>query len=454
MDNNLLTTIMKLIPKKAPGLLQRLIDDEHGFVVNCSYPNSFRVVNRSQYEIIKAINNQDDIASLSDRLGIQSEVLNKLFLMLCKTEIIRFDDKFSSPQKPESVSSLNFWIHTTDACNLGCSYCYISTLNTSKGMQDTVKQQLLSKLVETATRRNIRSIKFRLAGGEPLSQFKSWQIFIPEAKHALATVGCQLDVAFITNLTIMNDDILEFSRQFNIGYGVSLDGVEGVHNATRKFRSGTGSFKIVDSNLRKLLAENITVSANTVVSNQNLAGLPELTKYFISLDVPFRYSIVKGEAIDAALLERYLSESFEIMRNAIEEGWQFSKRHQFCDLKPNDLGSQTCASGLSGGAIYVDGSFKYCHVNFGETSKISHTIFTEELDLVDMIEQGDHHEDNKSEDCKKCQYRSVCTSGCPVYRIDGKDPQCSIYHKFIPLFYELQARERLKLMRKYEIVSQ
>ncbi len=443
---------MELIPKKAPELLLHLINDECGYVVNCSYPNSFRLINRAQYEIIKAVNNQDNIATLSVKLGIASELLNNFFNMLRKTEIIRFDNNFSQLQKPDSPTSMNFWIHTTDACNLGCSYCYISTLNTSKGMQDTVRKQLLSKLTETVINKKLRHIKFRLAGGEPLSQFRTWQKFIPEAKNALSDIGCKLDVAFITNLTIFNEDILAFSQTHGITYGVSVDGVENMHDITRKFRSGSGSFQIVDTNLRRLLEEEIPVSVNTVVTNQNLEGLPDLTRYLISLDVPFRYSIVKGEVIDALLLEKYLSESYRIMDEAIEQGWQFSKRHQFCDLKPNDLGFQTCASGFSGGAIYVDGSFKYCHVNFGEVAKTDFTIFNKDWDLIDMIKQGSHDEDNKSEDCKKCRYRSVCTSGCPVYRVDGKDPQCSIYHKFIPLFYSLQAKERLKLLRKYEIV--
>jgi len=105
----------------------------------------------------------------------------------------------------------------------------------------------------------------------------------------------------------------------------------------------------------------------------------------------------------------------------IEQDWKFSKRYQFCDLKPNELGFQTCASGFSGGAIYIDGSFKYCHVQFGEQTTSNQSIFDEGVDLVDMISQGEHHEDAKSDDCRKCRYRSVCTSGCPVYRVNGKD---------------------------------
>lgn len=441
-----------MIPKKAPELLLRQIDDGYAYAVNCSYPNSFRILNRVQYEILCAINNQDDLLTIASRLKIPADFVEKFVSMLSRTEIIRFDNNFSTPEKPHNPKSLNFWIHTTDACNLGCSYCYISTLNTSKGMKEVVRRQLLEKLVEAVNKKGIKHVKLRLAGGEPMGQFKVWKVFIPEATKALASLGCRLDVAFITNLTILNDDIVAFSKEYNISYGISMDGLQDVHDATRQFISGKGSFELVNANLIKLLAADIPVSVTTVVSNHNLSGLPDLTRHLISLNVPFRYSIVKGEGINGELLEKYLSESYGIMREAIEEGWQFAKRFQFCDLKPNELGFQTCASGFSGGAIYVDGSFKYCHVHFGENAPMTHSIFNQELDLVEMIESGEHHEDEKSADCKKCRYRSVCTSGCPVYRIDGKDPQCSLYHRFIPMYYELQAHERLKLLREYEIV--
>ena len=440
------------IPIKSPQLLVRPVDETHFYAVNCSFPHSLRLLNRAQYEIISAIDNKTSASVLCDRLSIRFDILEGFLRLLSQTEIIRFDDHFSQPQKPHSPDSLNFWVHTTNRCNLTCGYCYISTLNSAGGMANTTQRQLLRKLVQTATKRKLKSIKLRLAGGEPLIQFKAWQSFIPEAKRALKDIECRLDFSFITNLTILNDEIIQFSKEHQISYGVSLDGLAADHDATRTFRSGAGSFNVVSGNLRALIAHDIPVSTNTVVSNSNLAGLPELTRYLIDLNIPFRYSIVKGEAVNAALLEQYLYESYAVMDEAIQTGWQFSNRHQFCDLKPNALGFQTCASGFSGGAIYVDGTVNYCHVHFGDQTQLSHTIFDDGLDLVDMIDQGSHEEVMKSPDCQSCRYKSVCTSGCPVYRVNGKDPQCSVYHKFIPLIYDLQARERLKLLQDYKMM--
>lgn len=436
-----------LAPHRSPELLLQEVTDDFAYVVNCSFPNSFRLLNVHQYKILQAVNGIDSVSAIASRLQIPLEIVEKFLSMLQKTEIIRFDNQFLTPQKPEQINSLNFWVHTTNACNLGCSYCYISTLNTSGGMKDDVREQLLKKLVEVAINNGIRHVRLRLAGGEPLVQFNVWKEFIPKAKRSLVAVGCKFDVGFVTNLTILNDEIIEFAKNNNIGFAVSLDGVEAIHDKTRSFRSGCGSFGIVDANLQKLIENGITVSVNTVLTNLNLVGLPDLTRYLISLNIPFRYSIVKGVSISPELLDNCLAESYNIMAEAIERGWQFSRRYQFCDLKPNELGFQTCASGFSGGAIYVDGTFNYCHVHFGDDRHTSRqSIFNDQASLIDMIDKGGHYEEEKSEDCKKCRYRSVCTSGCPVYRVDGKDPQCSLYHRFIPKYHELQAYERLRLL--------
>ncbi len=445
-------TACKLIPKKSPGLLVRNIDGNQFYAVNCFYPNSLRILNSRQFDVLSAVDGKTDVSQLADRFGLHVPSLQGYLAQLSETEIICFDDRFSLPGKPDGTDALNLWIHTTNKCNLSCGYCYISTLQTTGGMTENVRLQLLQKLVETVSAKNITKIKLRFAGGEPLLQFKKWTDFICEAKSQLHRLGCALEISFLTNLTILNDEIMSFAKAHDIGFGVSLDGVEQFQNQARSFHSGNGTFARVDQNLKMLVDSKIRVSVNTVVANENLEGLPDLTRYLIDLDIPFRYSIVKGTWIDPELLEQRLSDVYEIAEAAIARGWRFSQKHQFCDLKPVELGFQTCASGFSGGAIYVDGSMHYCHVHFGDDTQKSFSIFDEELDLVDMIEQGEHAETDRSSDCKICKYRSVCTSGCPVYRVHGKDPQCSIYHKFIPRIYDLLAKERLKLLRDYQIM--
>ncbi|MXV17712.1 radical SAM protein, partial [Pedobacter sp. HMF7056] len=101
-----------LVPRRSPELLSGLINDDYGYTVNCSYPHSFRVLNRRQYEILQGVDGVADLTAIADRLAITQALLEKFLAQLARTEIIRFDGAFSRPQKPISPKALNFWIHT------------------------------------------------------------------------------------------------------------------------------------------------------------------------------------------------------------------------------------------------------------------------------------------------------------------------------------------------------
>jgi uncharacterized protein len=441
-----------VIPIPSPHLLRRPLEGGFFYAVNCAQPHSLRLLNATQYALLSRIDGRIPAAELGAPLGVDREEVDAFLALLQKNELIRFDTAFSQPTRPARPESLNFWVHTTDRCNLGCGYCYIPTLNRPGSMGPDVRQQLLRQLLETARRRQIPHIRLRLAGGEPLSQFRAWKSFIPQARQALGEVGCQLEFSFLTNLTVLPEGLVDFAREHALRFGVSLDGVGTYQDASRAFVSGAGSFKRVEANLRTLLSAGIPVSTSTVLTNENLVGLPDLTRYLIDLDIPFRYSVVKGQPIDPVALETNLLASYALMAEAIGAGWRFSARHQFGDLKPSTPSFQTCASGFSGGALYVDGSVHYCHVQVGEQG-LGRSLFEEGRDLVDLIEQGPHPEEMTSSDCQRCPFRSVCTSGCPVYRGGGKDPHCGLYHRLIPLLYDLQARERLQLLRQCRMMA-
>lgn len=418
---------------------------DNGFygVVNTFQPDSLRVINSKQKQLFDQIDGRLTVAELANKLIFEQDNLKLALDGFNASGLIRYQNQFPEPSAELATSTLNLWVHTTNKCNLSCNYCYISTLNETGGMSKAIQDKFLKKLVDTARVRRLTNIKLRLAGGEPLTQFAQWKSFILNAKNDLSEIGCTFGVSFITNLTILNDEMIEFCKAEDIGFGVSLDGLYSYHDNTRKLHSGKGTFETVDKNLNRLIENGIRVSTSTVVSNENMAGLAELTAYLIERDLPFRFSIVKGVDINRQQLTKNLLAAYKVMEDAINKGWDFSRKHKFCDLKPNELGTQTCSSGFSGGAVYVDGGIYYCHVQFGQKENATGTIADENIDLLSMIETGMHFEGMKSVDCQSCKYKYICTSGCPMYRIDGKDPNCGIYHEIIPLVYRLQAKEKL-----------
>lgn len=437
-----------MIPNKNPHLVVREIDDGFYTIVNTYSTNGLKIINSNQFQIFDKVDGIKNIEEIAHDLDLEVQAVEQVLNMLAPKEIIRFDKSFSEPNwENQNPKSLNLWIHTTNKCNLGCSYCYISTLQTTGGMSRETIEQLGTKILQTAKERSLKAVKIRLAGGEPLLQFRNWRDFIISTKEEFRKIDCDFGVAFLTNLTYLDNDIIEFSKQHKIGFGVSLDGYGNYHDLTRKFHNGKGSFDKVDQNLRKLLASGIKPSVSTVVNQANMEGLPTLTQYLIDLNLHFRYSIVHGEYLNRERLSEILTECYDIMQDAIyQKDFEFSKKHRLCDLKPSEIFFQTCSSGYSGGAVYVDGGVYFCHVKFGE-GDLSGSIYDNE-DLLTTVLKGQHNLGYRSDDCMKCNYKYVCTSGCPMYRVDGKDLSCGLYHHHLPRFYELLGRERLHKIKK------
>lgn len=365
---------------------------------------------------------------------------------LIDKKLVDFDGLESNNSGTNKV--LNLWIHTTNKCNLGCNYCYIGTLQTTGGMNLEVRQKLIVKLIETADRRSLSAINLKIAGGEPMIQFNIWKDFIKDVQTAFTQKKCKVTFSVLTNLTFIDQEVIDFAKLNNIVFGVTLDGLERYHDLARHFHNKRGTFELVNANIDKLILNGVKCSVSTVITEENMEGIPALTDFLIKKNIFFRYSVIRGGAINRIKLAEYLHQSYDLMEIAVSKGWSFSKFHKLNDLKPFQLGNQTCSAGHTGGAIYVDGSVYYCHVQFGTGIGKNGSIFDPAVDVLDLIESGAYNEGYRSEDCLECNYRYSCTSGCPIYRVGGKDVNCGLYYEFLPRLYTLQAQERLFMINK------
>jgi len=309
-------------------------------------------------------------------------------------------------------------------------------------------KKLSEKIIQTVQQRQLKRVSLRLAGGEPLMKFNLWKPYLLELKENLKKLNCQLNIVFLTNLVLLNDEMVSFIKENNFGIGVSLDGLKQYQNNTRHFESGNGSFDIVEKNIHKLLDNDIPFGIMTVVSNENLDGLEQLTKFIIEKNLKFRFSFVQGEDLNIPKLINVLQSCYDNLSEAIDKGYQFSKNHSLCDMKFLEPFFQTCGNGFNSGALYTDGNIYFCQKEFG-TNAPSGSIF-EEDDLLSIIQRKTYY-NNVHPDCQQCNLQYICTSGCPLERENGKDPHCEVYKEITPLVFKLIAKERLRKVKlQYE----
>ena len=423
-----------------PNLIISRVDDGFYAVMNPFIDNGIKVINKAQKTFFDSVNGKDTIHTIADKMGCSEKDLLILMDILKEKQFVSYDNSFQQPRWTKNINSINLWIQTTNECNLRCPYCYIHTLGEKDFISENVIDHFIDKLVETAKKWNLKFINLRFAGGEPFLKISLWKFKIPEMRQKLYDIDCELNVVILTNLVALNDELIEFIKINSIRIAVSMDGVRDYHNKTRHFKNGKGSFDIVNNNIDKLLKSNISPTIMTVVSNNNIDGLEEFSKYIIEKNLKHRFSFVSGEDVDILKMICKLKNCYEQYEKAIEKGYGFSSRHKLCDLKFDKLSFQTCSNGYNGGAVNTDGGVYFCQRHFGVTQPLG-TIYDED-DLLSIIQRKTFF-GTVSSDCESCVYRYICTSGCPIERVDKKDPHCLVYKELIPIILRLRGKERI-----------
>ena len=83
-------------------------------------------------------------------------------------------------------------------------------------------------------------------GGEPLMNFRLISETVPYATKAGQAVGKRVDFSMTTNATYLTPEIIHFLRDHRIGVAVSIDGPKKFHDLRRTYKSGLGSYDMIE----------------------------------------------------------------------------------------------------------------------------------------------------------------------------------------------------------------
>jgi uncharacterized protein len=126
-------------------------------------------------------------------------------------------------------------------------------------------------------------------GGEPLLEFGLLQEITAYIEEHSSYEEDRLVLSITTNGTIFSDEIAAFLKSHRIGFCVSCDGPEAVHDLFRRFPTGKGSSAIVETNIRRALEVLPWVVVNAVYHPSTFQYLPDAVEYFSSLGLRHIY---------------------------------------------------------------------------------------------------------------------------------------------------------------------
>ncbi len=351
-------------------------------------------------------------------------------------------------------STLSAWLHVTNACNMGCSYCYIA--KSAEHMSEDIGTRSVDAVLRSALRSGYQKVRLKYAGGEALLRFPQMLALHDYAVQQAELYGLQVSATVLSNGAALTPRVIQQLQKRGISVMISLDGIGAAHDVQRPLLNGRGSFYLVQRAISRLLEYNLVPHINVTVSQRNLAGLVDLVAYLLAHDLPFSFSYYRENDCSTTLSNLQFSEKQMIA--GMKAAFTYIQDH----LTPRKIyGSlldkasltaphhHTCGAGHDYLVIDQHGGIAKCQVEITQT--ITTIDADNPLQEVRAYQKGVQVVDvDSKEGCRTCSWRYWCGGGCAVltYRLTGRNdirsPNCGIYKALFPEVLRLEALRLLK----------
>ncbi len=168
-------------------------------------------------------------------------------------------------------------------------------------MSDEVLDRMISTFL--ATNQPQHSIGWQ--GGEPTLMGLDFFKRVTELQEKYGHGGKQVSNGLQTNGTMINDDWAKHCAKFNFLCGISLDGPEDIHDASRINTAGHGSHADVMRGVKSLRDNGAEFNILTLVNRMNVSDPAAIYRYMVDHDFLFQQYIECVEFDSAGALMPY-----------------------------------------------------------------------------------------------------------------------------------------------------
>lgn len=172
------------------------------------------------------------------------------------------------------MSSETYVLHVTKKCNMNCAYCY-ETDKTS-----TYTKQEIKKVLDDIISNSPQEFHLEFLGGEPMLAWDN----IVFAVDYLRESGKSVNYTITTNGTILKSEHIDFIKDNNINFAVSIDGF-GIAGIFRTYKDGRQTFANAMDNIRVAQEFGIENSVHIVNHPYNVGWLYDSVEDFYERDV-------------------------------------------------------------------------------------------------------------------------------------------------------------------------
>jgi radical SAM protein with 4Fe4S-binding SPASM domain len=199
----------------------------------------------------------------------------------------------------ENGTSLHIVIPTY-RCNQGCSYCFaspkeIDDLENGNDLDDKTSKKIIEFIMSSPG----KAATIEFTGGEAMANYPQIQVMTTHAKKLNNKLPenkkKNLKLAIVTNLTMVNEEMINWLIDNDVSICTSLDGPEHVHDENRYIQLKTGKQIGTHKTVVKWI-ERINEIYKERGLNEQVNSLPTITKYSLPyykeiIDEHFKYNL-------------------------------------------------------------------------------------------------------------------------------------------------------------------
>lgn len=268
-------------PKKVPFyalLPSRFIEIEEKKYLLSNEVGEFLIVDRSQLEAFchKRLNPSEplyhDLKSKHFLVDEDSSVAIDLLVLKYRTKA----------QRLSSFTSLHLFVVTL-RCDYNCAYCQVSRQTQEKTRFD-MTVETADRALEHVFRSPSTTIKIEFQGGEPLLNFPLIRYIVEKSKEINSSENRDIQYVIATNLSYLDDEILEFCLMNDIYLSTSLDGPADLHNRNRP-RPDRDGFSLTVQKIQeaqRILGKD-KISAIMTTTESSLGRVKEIIDVYLEL---------------------------------------------------------------------------------------------------------------------------------------------------------------------------
>lgn len=331
-----------------------------------------------------------------------------------------------------SNSYMSPWIFTTTRCNLECPYCYVK--QDGRDMSDKTYKKINDIFLNMLESNEKDSIIYRLAGGEPLLVFNKWK---PHMDNFLTKVGDKGSIAIITNLTQLSDEVLEWAKDKNVSFSISLDGF----SYSKPFHNGKSSADIVKQNIDRVISYNKPIEISSVIDKNSFNDIDKLAEWIAKRNL--NWGVYLDHFFCGEMDLNIIIEKMMIVLDIFKaNNYDFYNKFKFNNIMINSL-YEGCTAGEKLITIFVNGDVYPCQTTVYK-EKICNIFETDDI-IGELKTQNKYklgYNFTLPKKCKNCSIADICGGGCKENNKEiNKNYTCDILKAVVLYMLKLKLSE-------------